>query len=184
MLGSAIWRADLAANSRRSGYGGLLTALVVSPPFRAVTLARLAAHFVTKGGMGRLIAALLSRRLGHRFGCYISPRAKIGAALALPHPTAIVIGEGCVIGRNVMIYQGVTLGQKSKSDRSYPTVGDDVTIYAGAVVVGAITIGDGAVVGANAVVLSDVPPASVVVGSPARTIAGPSAHHRVRDRAT
>lgn len=84
---------------------------------------------------------------------------KIGAPLTLPHPLSIVLGKGVTIGAGVIIYQGVTVGTKNKG---YPVIEDNVTIYPGAVIVGAITVGSGAVIGAGKFVDRDVPANSVV----------------------
>ncbi|WP_370130637.1 serine O-acetyltransferase [Bradyrhizobium yuanmingense] len=104
-------------------------------------------------------------------GCYISSDASLGARLHFPHPVGIVIGEGVKVGNGCTIYQCTTLGRNKLTDKSYPTVGDDVVLYAGAVVIGEVKLGNGSVVGANSVVLSDVPAGSAAVGSPARIIA-------------
>lgn len=109
-----------------------------------------------------------------RYGCYISPRAQIGARLRLPHPVGIVIGDGVVIGEGCTLYQHVTLGGRRRGDwqrGAYPIVGDGVVLFAGAVIAGAIAIGDRSVIGANAVVLEDVPPDSTAAGNPARVVA-------------
>ena len=91
-----------------------------------------------------------------------------------PHPLGIVVATNGDIGKNCTIYQNVTIGAKSK-DMAYlaehfPKIGNNVTIYAGACVVGAITIGDNVVIGANAVVTQDVPDDCIAVGNPARII--------------
>ncbi|MGH8492645.1 MAG: serine O-acetyltransferase [Moraxellaceae bacterium] len=101
--------------------------------------------------------------------CHINPRARIGGGLHMPHPTGVVIGEGCVIARRVTIFQGVTLGKKADIG-GYPAIDEGAVLYAGACVIGDVTIGKGAVVGANSVVLSNVSPGRVVVGAPAREI--------------
>ncbi len=101
-------------------------------------------------------------------GCYISPRATIGPGLRLPHATGIVIGDGSVIGRDVTIYQNVTLGRKSAKDDAYPIIGDDCIIYAGAVVVGGISIGPQSAVGANSIVLESMSEQSVVKAAASR----------------
>lgn len=106
-------------------------------------------------------------------GAEIFPQARIGGGLVLKHPGGVVIGSGAIIGRNCTLLQNVTIGEKlnDSGDHSYPIVGDEVTICAGAVVVGAVTVGDGATIGANAVVLCDVPADSTAVGVPAKVIA-------------
>lgn len=86
-----------------------------------------------------------------------------------PHPVGMVIGEGVNIGKQCIIYQNVTIGTKDGL-APYPKIGNNVTIYAGACIIGAVEIGNRVVVGANSVVLSDVPDDSIVVGMPARVI--------------
>lgn len=102
----------------------------------------------------------------------IHPAAVIGPGLFIDHATGVVIGETSVIGADVTLYQGVTLGGTSlESGKRHPTVGDRVTIGSGAKVLGPVTIGSGSRIGANAVVVRDVPPDSVVVGVPGQVIA-------------
>ena len=90
------------------------------------------------------------------------------SGVAFPHPIGIVIGDGVKIGQRVTIYQNVTIGLKRNfpgvNESFYPTIDDDVTVYAGAVIVGAIHVGERSVVGANALLSCDVPPDSVVIG--------------------
>jgi len=92
-----------------------------------------------------------------------------GADLYLPHPFALVVHARTVIGDRVTLFHGVTLGETGTGP-GVPTIGDDVVIGAGAVVLGPVTIGDGAVVGANAVVTTDVPACGLAVGNPAQII--------------
>ncbi|EOU9539651.1 serine O-acetyltransferase [Cronobacter dublinensis] len=87
-----------------------------------------------------------------------------------PHPVGMVIGQGVVIGRNCMIYQNVTIGLKDLHSKDYPVIGNDVVIYAGAIIVGNVHIGDGAIVGAGCIVTKDVPSNKIAVGSPMRII--------------
>ena len=91
----------------------------------------------------------------------LSPRATIGPGFYLYHGLGTVIGKGTIIGQNALVCQNVTTG-------GGPTIGDDVVLWAGAKVIGRITIGDRSEIGANGVVVSDVPPDSVAVGVPAR----------------
>lgn len=102
----------------------------------------------------------------------IHPGATLGPGLFIDHATGLVIGETAEVGRDVTLYHGVTLGG-TKLDRMkrHPTVGDRVTIGAGAKVLGPVTIGDDSRIGANAVVVKSVPPNSVVVGIPGQVIA-------------
>ena len=88
----------------------------------------------------------------------------------------IVIGETAEIGDDVMLYHGVTLGgQDLTKTKRHPTIGNNVTVGAGAKVLGPITIGDGSAIGANAVVTKDVPPCHIAVGIPAKN--RPRMHH-------
>lgn len=102
-------------------------------------------------------------------GVEIHPGATIGNSLFIDHGMGVVIGETAVIGDNVTLYQGVTLGGTGKEKgKRHPTVGDNVVIGTGAKVLGNIVIGDNSYIGANAVVIKDVPPNSTVVGVPGR----------------
>mgnify|MGYP001545841095 CR=1 FL=1 len=86
-----------------------------------------------------------------------------------PHPVGIVIGSGVTLGMNCKIYQNVTLGGKGDGEEQ-PVLGDNVTIYANAVIAGGVIIGDNAVVGANSLVLADVPANETVAGIPAKVL--------------
>ena len=141
--------------------------------------------------MVRVSQYLFSRRLLWRLSFYIARinqilngfecnlSADIGPGLIIPHPQGIVIGEESVIGENVTIYNGVTLGAKkikntseeeAKKSCRFPTVEDYAVIYTGAKCLGPITIGKHATVGANAVVFKDVPTYATAVGIPAKII--------------
>jgi len=106
-------------------------------------------------------------------GADLAWQASVGPGVAFHHPTGVVLGPDVVLGRNCVVQQGVTLGALRERGRmadgrlDSPVVGDDVTLGAGSRILGPISVGDGSVVGANAVVLSDVPPGHVAVGVPA-----------------
>jgi len=108
----------------------------------------------------------------------IHPGADIGSRFVIDHGTGVVIGETSVIGDDVTIYQGVTLGGVSPSvdshtqvdQKRHPTLGDGVIIGSGAQVLGPITVGDGARIGANSVVHKDIPAGVTAVGIPARVV--------------
>lgn len=94
--------------------------------------------------------------------------AKIGPGLCMHHPQNIIVPSSSTIGENVTIYQEVTIGRGPSA--GVPTIGDRVVIYAGAKILGGITIGDDCEIGANVVVTKDVPPRSVVTAAPTRAI--------------
>jgi len=118
------------------------------------TPARVVSHF------GRLLT-----------GIEIHPGATIGERLFIDHGMGVVIGETAVVGDDVTLYQGITLGGTGKQKgKRHPTIGNNVVVGAGAKVFGAVTVGDGARVGGGAVVLKDVPPDTTAVGVPARSV--------------
>ncbi|MEZ2718727.1 serine O-acetyltransferase EpsC [Niallia circulans] len=123
-------------------------------------------------GKGKFLGRILRYYQNIHFSCYIHPKAEIDEKFKVPHPTGIVIGEGTIIGKNVCIYQHVTIGSSGKKNelREYPHIGDNVTIYAGAKIIGGIKIGDNSIIGANSVVNKDIPANSVAVGIPAKII--------------
>jgi serine O-acetyltransferase len=115
----------------------------------------------------RMIAAV-SRSLT---GIEIHPAAKIGDGFFIDHGMGVVIGETAEIGRDVTLYQGVTLGGTGfATGKRHPTVQDNVTIGSGAKLLGPITVGHGSKIGANSVVIHDVPPNSTVVGNPGHPV--------------
>ena len=104
-------------------------------------------------------------------GIEIHPAARIGEGFFIDHGAGVVIGETAQIGDNVTLYQGVTLGGTGfATGKRHPTLEDNVTVGAGAKLLGAITVGHGAKIGANTVVVHDVPPNSTVVGNPGHPV--------------
>ena len=118
-----------------------------------------------------LLARWLSQRARHRTSIEIHPGAQIGRRVFIDHGDGVVIGETTIIGDDVTIYQGVTLGGTGKDvGKRHPTIGNNVTIGAGAKVLGPINIGDNVKIGAASVVLKEVPPNCTVVGNPGRVV--------------
>ncbi len=119
---------------------------------------------------GWLSTARFVSQVGRFFtGIEIHPAARVGRGLFIDHGMGIVIGETAEIGNDVSLLQGVTLGGTStRREKRHPTLRDNVTVGAGAKIIGAITIGEGSRVGAGSVVVRDVPPNAVVVGVPGR----------------
>jgi serine O-acetyltransferase len=109
-------------------------------------------------------------------GIEIHPEAKIGARLFIDHGTGVVIGQTAIIGDDVTIYHGVTLGGVGRADQEgekrHPTISNGAMIGAGAQVLGDITIGENAKVGSNSVVTNDIPAGATALGIPARVIGG------------
>jgi serine O-acetyltransferase len=119
----------------------------------------------------RTLARVLSNLTRFWTGVEIHPGATVGRRLFIDHGMGVVIGETAVIGDDVHIYHGVTFGGKTlESVKRHPTVGNRVTIGAGATLIGNITIGDDSAIGANTTVTRDVAPCSVVVGQAPRTL--------------
>ena len=139
------------------------------PGFRAVRNHRLAYHLHSRGLKG--LARLISGWCRFFTGIEIHPAAVIGKRLFIDHGMGVVIGETTVIGNDVTIYQGATLGGTGKEvGKRHPSVGNHVTISAGASVLGPVTIGDFSKIGAGAVVLDDVPCGATVVGVPGHIV--------------
>lgn len=117
------------------------------------------------------LARWLSQRCARRTGIEIHPGARIGDGLFIDHGNGVVIGETAVIGDDVTLYQGVTLGGTGKdTGKRHPTLGDGVVVGAGAKVLGPFTVGERSKVGAGAIVLKEVPPDCTVVGNPGRIV--------------
>ncbi|MGB3474006.1 MAG: serine O-acetyltransferase EpsC [Mycobacterium sp.] len=116
----------------------------------------------------RGVARLLAQATRFATGIEIHPGATIGRRFFIDHGMGVVIGETTEIGDDVMVYHGVTLGGRSLSHgKRHPTIGNGVTVGAGAKVLGPIAIGDGSAIGANAVVTQDVPEDCIATGIPA-----------------
>lgn len=88
----------------------------------------------------------------------------------LPHPVGIVVGKGVLLGSNCTIYQNVTIGVSNNKVEHYPKIGNNVIIYAGAMIIGGVVVGDNAIIGAGCIVTKDVPENKIAVGSPMRLL--------------
>ena len=140
------------------------------PGLLAVTSQRLA-HELLKLGVP-LLPRMITEHAHSLTGIDIHPGAQIGERFFIDHGTGVVIGETCIIGRNVRIYQGVTLGAKSfpldadghpiKGVPRHPVVEDDVIVYSNATILGRITLGKGSAIGGNVWLTRSVPPGSVI----------------------
>lgn len=166
----AAIRRDLAAVIKNDpATNNIIIAALCSSGFHALAMYRFF-HFLHVHRYF-LLARLLSALTRFLTGIEIHPGATIGCGVFIDHGMGVVIGETAVVGNNVTIYQGVTLGGTGKHvGKRHPTVEDDVTISSGAKVLGPFTVGRGAKIGAGAIVLSEVPPRATVVGVPAKIV--------------
>ena len=139
------------------------------PSFRVMLHYRLAHKLYLKKHY--FLARYVSQRGVRKTNIEIHPGAQIGKGFFIDHGHGVVIGETAIVGDNVTLYQGVTLGGTGKEQgKRHPTVGNNVMISAGAKVLGSFTIGDNSKIGAGSVVLDEVPPGSTVVGVPGRVV--------------
>ena len=158
----AVFERDPAAS-------GKIEVFLTYPGFHALLLHRVA-HWLWKRDV-----PVLPRVISHfsRFltGIEIHPGARIGSYFFIDHGMGVVIGETTVIGNNVTLFQGVTLGGTGKEKgKRHPTLGNNIVVGVGAKVLGNIVIGDNVKIGANSVVLESVPADSTVVGVPGRIV--------------
>ena len=139
--------------------------VLLYPSFKAIWKYRKAHKLYEKGHYFR--ARWISQRAARKTGIEIHPGAVIGKGLFIEHGHGVVIGETTIIGDNVTLYQGVTLGGTGKeTGKRHPTLEDNVMVSVGAKVLGSFTIGENSKIGAGSVVLKEVPPNSTVVGVP------------------
>ncbi|WP_371376717.1 serine O-acetyltransferase [Sporomusa aerivorans] len=157
-----VFERDPAAKS-------VLEVLLCYPGLHAIWLHRIS-HYLFKRGWV-LVPRLICYFNRVLTGVDIHPGATIGEGLFIDHATGVVIGETCIIGNNVTLYQGVTLGGTGKEKgKRHPTIGNNVVVASGAKVLGSFTVGDNSKIGAGSVVLREVPPNSTVVGIPGKIV--------------
>ncbi|MGN6489167.1 MAG: serine O-acetyltransferase [Devosia sp.] len=179
-------RADLAATLERDpALHKAVDGFLYFKGYHAIQTHRFTHALWTNGRKD--LALYLQSRSSAVFQVDINPAARIGKGIMLDHATGFVVGETAVIGDNVSILQGVTLGGTGKSEEDrHPKIGNGVLIGAGAIVLGNIKVGDCARIGAGSVVVKEVPPRVTVAGVPARIIgeAGTAHPASVMDQAT
>lgn len=149
----------------------VIFSLYINPSKRAIFMYRVSKMLYDKGR--KYSPLIIKNKITTSFSTYISLKADIGRNLKLRHPSGIVIGDGVRIGDNVTIYQQVTLGGQNLGDGKkgkYPIIEDNVTIFSGAKILGAVKVGKNSIIGANSVVIKDVPKDSIVAGVPGKVI--------------
>lgn len=143
--------------------------LLLYPGLKAIRMHRRAHSLYLKKHY--FLARWISQRCVKKTNIEIHPGATIGRRFFIDHGTGVVIGETSVIGDDVTIYQGVTLGGTGKDiGKRHPTIGNNVVIGSGAKVLGPFKVGDNSKIAAGAVVLNEIPPNSTAVGVPARVV--------------
>lgn len=160
----AAYNGDPAAKSRDE-------IICCYPVIKALVNYRVAHELLTMGV--ELIPRILTEMAHSETGIDIHPGAQIGDYFTIDHGTGVVIGETCIIGRNVKLYQGVTLGAKSfpldkhgnpiKGIPRHPILEDDVIVYSNSTILGRITVGKGAIIGGNIWITQDVAPGARIV---------------------
>ena len=156
-----------ATQERDPAARGLLEITLLYPGFHAIVSHRIA-HFLWNLKIPFFPRAL-SQLARFLTGIEIHPGAQIGDGLFIDHGMGVVIGETAMIGNDVTLFQGVTLGGTGKeTGKRHPTLGNNVVVGTGAKILGNIHIGDNSYIGANAVILKDVPANATVVGVPGR----------------
>lgn len=143
--------------------------VLLYPSFKVMLHYRLAHKLYLKKHY--FLARWISQRAVRKTGIEIHPGATIGRGLFIDHGSGVIIGETTVVGDNVTLYQGVTLGGTGKeTGKRHPTIEDNVMISAGAKIIGSFTVGENSKIGAGSVVLKEVPPNSTVVGVPGHVV--------------
>jgi serine O-acetyltransferase len=147
-----------------------LEVILTYPGFQARQMHRLAHELHSRDQ--RVLARVISHIGRAITGIEIHPGAQIGDGFFIDHGMGVVIGETAVVGDNCHLYQGVTLGGTStKREKRHPTLEDNVSVGAGAKIIGNVTIGENASIGAGSVVVTNVPPNATVVGVPGHIVA-------------
>ena len=166
----AAMRRDIrAARERDPARPTVLEVIFAYPGVHAIWGHRIS-HWLWNRG-ARLVARVLAELTRILTGVEIHPGAILGPGLFIDHATGVVIGETAEVGEDVTIFHGVTLGGTGReTGKRHPTVGDRVTIGAGAKVLGPVKIGEDSRIGANAVVVKEVPASAVVVGVPGQIV--------------
>ena len=143
--------------------------VLLYPSFRVILNYRVAHRLYLKKHY--FLARWISQRAVRKTGIEIHPGATIGKGLFIDHGSGVIIGETAVLGNNVTLYQGVTLGGTGKErGKRHPTLEDNVMVSAGAKVLGSFTVGKNSKIGAGSVVIKEVPPNCTVVGIPGRIV--------------
>ena len=139
----------------------------ISPETNAVYLIRKKQLYESGGAIKRFLSRLYHAKLMRRYGIHITEGTTIGLGLRIAHPSGITITL-CQIGDNFTVYQNCTIGQKRPNSGLFPTIGNNVIMFAGSMIIGQVNVADNVVLGANSTLLSDAPVSGIYVGTPAK----------------
>ena len=143
--------------------------VLLCPSFKALIYYKISHYFYERKHL--ILARYISEKAKRKTGIEIHPGATIGKRLFIDHGTGVVIGETAIVGNDVTLFHGVTLGGTGKEKgKRHPTIGNNVFIGSGAKVLGNIVVGNNVKIGANAVILKDVPSNVTIVGVPGKII--------------
>ena len=144
-------------------------AVLLCPSFKALIYYKISHYFYERKHL--ILARYISEKAKRKTGIEIHPGATIGKRLFIDHGTGVVIGETAIVGNDVTLFHGVTLGGTGKEKgKRHPTIGNNVFIGSGAKVLGNIVVGNNVKIGANAVILKDVPSNVTIVGVPGKIV--------------
>ncbi|PGS45141.1 serine acetyltransferase [Bacillus cereus] len=151
----------------RINFFKFIKAYLLDINFRVVVRFRIQSYFFNKNRLGRIISIIIRNGSIKKYGVEIGLNSKIGGGLNIHHINGIVIGDGVVIGEKFNVFQQVTIGKKKIG---YPIIGNRVTIYPGAKIIGDISIEDEVIIGANSVVNKNIKHSRIIAGIPATEI--------------
>ena len=166
-------KGDLERVVSEGGAKPALVYYITNASFKFLFWFRLGSFLKGRKGVWKIVFALVSimyKHVEYKTGIQFFLGTKVGKGLFFPHFSGIVVRPDCIIGENVTILQGVTIGQKRGPNDGIAIIGDNVVLSAGCKVIGKVTIGKNSIIGANAVVTSDIPEGSIAVGIPAKVI--------------
>lgn len=164
-------KSDLFRYRGQYSFSAFIKEYFLNPGFKFMVWHRIAHITKNKSKLLYLIPWMKLKKLKYRYGYDIPAETRIGNGFYIGHIGGIVISSKAIIGKNCNISQGVTIGFSSRGNKKgYPTIGSNVYIGPGAVIVGSIKIGDNVAIGANAVVLQDIADNAVAVGIPAKVV--------------
>lgn len=147
--------------------------IISTPSIHVIYLIRRMQKNYRKGGISKIFAKYIKRKLVREYGIFIHPNSQIGKGISFPHPNGIIIGENAIIDDNCTIYQQVTIGSSKIGDYKLglqPHIKSNCVLFSGCKVIGNVIVENNTTIGANAVVIGNTEKNSTYVGIPAKRI--------------